>query len=192
MTEGKNTGKILFVMTGADEWTLDDGSKHKTGFWAEEAAAPLEVFREAGFAVTVATPRGVRPPVDEASLAPDAVGSAERAEQIRTLLETAPELQNPIALSDADVAEYDAVFVPGGHGPMEDLAVDADAGALLIAADRARRPSASSATVRRSCSPRRVRTGSTHSPVAPSRASATPRNNKRVSPTRPPGCSRTA
>ncbi|WP_279106243.1 type 1 glutamine amidotransferase domain-containing protein [Gordonia paraffinivorans] len=139
MSEGKKTGKILFVMTGADEWTLADGSKHKTGFWAEEAAVPLEVFREAGFAVTVATPRGVRPPVDEASLAPDAVGSAERAEQIRTLLETAPELQNPIALSDADVAEYDAVFVPGGHGPMEDLAVDADAGALLIAADRARK-----------------------------------------------------
>ncbi|MEO9330253.1 type 1 glutamine amidotransferase domain-containing protein [Gordonia aurantiaca] len=139
MTEGKETKKILFVMTGADEWTLNDGSKHKTGFWAEEAAAPLEVFREAGYTVTVATPGGVRPPVDEASLAPDAVGSAVRAERIRTIVETAAELRDPVALADVDVTDYDAVFVPGGHGPMEDLASDDDAGRLLIAADRARK-----------------------------------------------------
>lgn len=133
------THNILFVMTGADAWTLNDGSSHKTGFWAEEAAAPLEVFRKAGYSVTVATPGGVRPPVDEGSLSPDAVGSAERADEIRNVVETAPELQKPIALSDVKIADYDAVFVPGGHGPMEDLAVDADAGALLIAADQAKK-----------------------------------------------------
>lgn len=61
-------GDIQFVMTGSDHWTLRDGSRHKTGFWAEEAVAPLEVFRDAGYRVTVATPGGVRPPVDESSL----------------------------------------------------------------------------------------------------------------------------
>ncbi|MBY4572878.1 type 1 glutamine amidotransferase domain-containing protein [Gordonia paraffinivorans] len=137
MTEGRHRGAILFVVTGADEWTLNDGSKHKTGFWAEEAVVPLEVFREAGYDVTVATPGGVRPPVDEGSLAPDVVGPAERAAQLRHLVDTDPELQDPIALADADISEYDAVFVPGGHGPMEDLATDVDAGRLLIAADRA-------------------------------------------------------
>ncbi|MDS1113241.1 type 1 glutamine amidotransferase domain-containing protein [Gordonia westfalica] len=133
------THSILFVMTGADSWTLNDGSKHKTGFWAEEAVVPLEVFREAGYAVTVATPGGVRPPVDEGSLSPDVVGSAERATQMRHLVDTDPELQDPISLSDVDISDYDAVFVPGGHGPMEDLAVDTDAGALLIAADQAKK-----------------------------------------------------
>ena len=50
------TRNILFIMTGAGSWTLNDGSSHKTGFWAEEAVAPLEVFRAAGYKVTVATP----------------------------------------------------------------------------------------------------------------------------------------
>ncbi|MCR5979001.1 type 1 glutamine amidotransferase domain-containing protein [Gordonia jinghuaiqii] len=132
--------QILFIMTGADHWTLNDGSSHKTGFWAEEAVAPLEVFRAAGYEVTVATPGGVRPPVDENSLSVDSIGSADRAAEIRHVVETAPELQKPISLSDVTIADYDAVFVPGGHGPMEDLAVDADAGALLVDADRAELP----------------------------------------------------
>ncbi|MFW0793832.1 type 1 glutamine amidotransferase domain-containing protein [Gordonia sp. CPCC 205515] len=133
-------GNVLFIMTGADHWTLNDGSSHKTGFWAEEAVAPLEVFREAGYHVTVATPGGVRPPVDEASLADDAVGSADRAAELRHVVDTAPELQKPIALADVDLSTFAAVFVPGGHGPMEDLAVDTTAGALLVAADKAKIP----------------------------------------------------
>ncbi|WP_440714144.1 type 1 glutamine amidotransferase domain-containing protein [Gordonia sp. FQ] len=134
------TGTVLFIMTGADHWTLNDGSRHATGFWAEEAVAPLEVLRAAGYRVTVATPGGVRPPVDEASLDAGTVGSAEKADHLREVVETAPEFQSPIALSDVDLADYDAIFVPGGHGPMEDLAVDPDAGAVLTAADRAGTP----------------------------------------------------
>ncbi|MCZ4536746.1 type 1 glutamine amidotransferase domain-containing protein [Gordonia terrae] len=134
------TRNILFIMTGAGSWTLNDGSSHKTGFWAEEAVAPLEVFRAAGYKVTVATPNGAKPPVDETSLSVESIGTPERAAAIRHVVETAPELQKPIALTDVRIADYDAVFVPGGHGPMEDLAVDADAGALLIAADEAQLP----------------------------------------------------
>jgi len=131
---------ILFVMTGSDHWTLRDGSRHKTGFWAEEAVAPLEVFRDAGYRVTVATPGGVRPPVDESSLTAASAGSEDKADHIREVVETAPEFQNPIALADVDVSGYDAVFVPGGHGPMEDLAVDPTAGALVVAAIDAKIP----------------------------------------------------
>ncbi|BBJ46343.1 hypothetical protein SSPO_090610 [Streptomyces antimycoticus] len=62
--------KILFVMTGADQWTLADGTKHPTGYWADEAVAPYEAFKAAGHEITVATPGGVVPPVDAASLSP--------------------------------------------------------------------------------------------------------------------------
>ena len=131
---------VLFVMTGSNHWTLKDGTKHTTGFWAEEAAAPLEIFKEAGFAVTVATPGGVRPPVDEGSLTPDSAGSEDAAAHFREVVENSPEFQNPIALSDVKVDDYDAVFVPGGHGPMEDLAVDKDAGTILTAVNTAKLP----------------------------------------------------
>lgn len=63
--------KILFVMTGVDHWTLADGTKHPTGFWAEEAVAPYEAFKAAGHEIVVATPGGVVPTVDRGSLAPE-------------------------------------------------------------------------------------------------------------------------
>ena len=128
--------KILFVMTGADHWTLADGTRHPTGFWAEEAVAPYEVFKEAGDEVVVATPGGVVPTVDRGSLAPEANGGRERRAD-RGRAGAFDELHRPIALEDVD-SPYEAVFYPGGHGPMEDLAVNADSGGLLIADARRR------------------------------------------------------
>ncbi|MEU2507405.1 type 1 glutamine amidotransferase domain-containing protein [Streptomyces sp. NPDC007863] len=124
--------KILFVLTGADHWTLADGTKHPTGFWAEEAAAPYEAFTAAGHEVVVATPGGVVPTVDRGSLAPGANGGPEGAERVAAALDAFAALRKPLRLEDVDPAEYDAVLYPGGHGPMEDLAVDADSGRLLI------------------------------------------------------------
>ncbi|MEE4023705.1 type 1 glutamine amidotransferase domain-containing protein [Gordonia sp. PKS22-38] len=128
---------VLFLMTGADHWTLNDGTRHPTGFWAEEAVTPLEIFTDAGFTVTVATPEGVRPPVDDGSLTPENTGSAEKSAHIREVVDTAKEFANPITLADVKIDDYDAVFVPGGHGPMEDLATDPQAGAILTAANSA-------------------------------------------------------
>ncbi|MFI7008578.1 type 1 glutamine amidotransferase domain-containing protein [Streptomyces sp. NPDC050145] len=126
--------KILFVMTGADHWTLADGTKHPTGFWAEEAVAPYEAFRAAGHEIVVATPGGVVPPVDRGSLAPEFNDGQENADRVAATLDSMTELRHPIALTDVDLADYAAVFYPGGHGPMEDLAVDADSGRLLTRA----------------------------------------------------------
>ena len=126
--------RILFVMTGADAWTLADGTQHPTGFWAEEAVVPYEALKAAGHEVVVATPGGVVPPVDAASLSPGAVGGAEEAARIRAVLDGAPEFSRPVALADVVLEQYDAVYVPGGHGPMEDLAVDAVSGRLLTRA----------------------------------------------------------
>ncbi|MFD4563955.1 type 1 glutamine amidotransferase domain-containing protein [Streptomyces sp. NPDC058467] len=126
--------KILFVMTGVDHWTLADGTRHPTGFWAEEAVAPYEAFRAAGHEVVVATPGGVVPSVDKGSLAPDVNGGQEGADRIAHVLASMDELQRPVKLADVDLDDYAAVFYPGGHGPMEDLAVDTDSGRLLTLA----------------------------------------------------------
>jgi putative intracellular protease/amidase len=132
--------KILFVMTGADHWTLADGTQHPTGFWAEEAVAPYETFKAAGHEVVVATPGGVVPTVDKGSLAAEVNGGRENADRIAGVLAGAAELQHPISLEDVDLDEYAAVFYPGGHGPMEDLAVDSTSGALLTGALDSGRP----------------------------------------------------
>ncbi|MFE2556180.1 type 1 glutamine amidotransferase domain-containing protein [Streptomyces sp. NPDC059352] len=124
--------KILFVMTGVDHWTLADGTKHPTGFWAEEAVAPFTAFKAAGHEITVATPGGVVPTVDRGSLAPEVNGGQEGADEVAAALASLSELQHPIPLEEVDLDAYAAVFYPGGHGPMEDLAVDPASGRILI------------------------------------------------------------
>jgi putative intracellular protease/amidase len=123
--------KILFVMTGADHWTLADGTQHPTGFWAEEFVVPFEKLKAAGYEIVVATPGGVVPTVDKSSLAPEANGGQENADHRVHVIGTSTELNNPVDLAGVDLADYAAVFYPGGHGPMEDLAVDSDSGRLL-------------------------------------------------------------
>ncbi|MFF9817283.1 type 1 glutamine amidotransferase domain-containing protein [Streptomyces sp. NPDC014006] len=126
--------KILFVMTGADRLTLADGTQHPTGFWAEEAVAPYEAFKAAGHEIVVATPGGVVPPVDKASLAAEVNGGQDNADRIAAALDAMAELRRPVRLEDVTLGDYAAVFYPGGHGPMEDLAVDAGSGRLLTEA----------------------------------------------------------
>ncbi|MGW7053192.1 type 1 glutamine amidotransferase domain-containing protein [Streptomyces sp. NPDC054887] len=123
--------KILFVVTGADHWTLADGTRHPTGFWAEEVVAPHEVFTGAGHEVLVATPGGVVPTVDRASLAPEVNGGPEGADRVVRAIASFEELQRPLKLEEVDAADYDAVFYPGGHGPMEDLSVSEESAAVL-------------------------------------------------------------
>ncbi|MEU1043109.1 type 1 glutamine amidotransferase domain-containing protein [Streptomyces sp. NPDC005551] len=132
--------KILFVMTGADHWTLADGSKHPTGFWAEEAVAPYEAFTAAGHEIVVATPGGAVPTVDRASLAPEVNGGQEGADRVDGVLASISEFRQPIRLEDVRLDDYAAVYYPGGHGPMEDLAVDTVSGRLLVDALASGRP----------------------------------------------------
>ena len=126
--------EVLFVMTATSYWTLKDGTRHPTGYWAEEFAAPYSALTGAGHDVVVATPGGVVPYVDVMSLRPSMAGSVEIAEHLEGVLRSAEELRRPIELADARLDDYDAVYYPGGHGPMEDLWQDADSGRLLTAA----------------------------------------------------------
>ena len=131
----------LFVVTGADHWTLADGTAHPTGFWAEELAVPHRLFREAGLDITIATPGGVAPVPDAVSLTPEANGGQERAGEIAGYLRAiSGELDKPAVLEEVDLGDFDIVFYPGGHGPMEDLARNEHSGRLLTAALRSGKP----------------------------------------------------
>ena len=89
---------VLFVITAATGWTLRDGSVHPTGFWAEEVAEPHRVFSEAGWDITVATPGGVAPTLDELSLGV-AGGRPKKRQEIRDYLDSiADVLDHPVAV----------------------------------------------------------------------------------------------
>lgn len=111
--------KILMVLT-SHERLADTGKK--TGFWLEEFAAPYYAFKDAGAEITLASPAGGQPPLDPSSDTPDAqTDFTERFKQDTTAKE---QLATTHKLADINAADYDAVFYPGGHGPMWDLAVD--------------------------------------------------------------------
>lgn len=122
---------VLFVVTAAEVWTLADGTLHPTGYWAEELAEPHRLFSEAGWDITVATPGGKTPTLDRLSLGV-AGGSKAKRRRIEAYLESiSGQLDHPVPLDQIDETQYDLVFYPGGHGPMEDLAFDETSGALL-------------------------------------------------------------
>ena len=127
--------KILMVLTSHDQ--LGNTGK-KTGFWLEEFAAPYYVFKDAGAAITVASPLGGQPPLDPKS---DEAGSQTESTR-RFKADTAAQavLASTLKLKDVAAADFDAVFYPGGHGPLWDLAEDATSIALIEAMLKAGKP----------------------------------------------------
>ncbi|MDF2989860.1 MAG: thiamine biosynthesis protein ThiJ [Microbacterium sp.] len=126
--------KLLMVVTGADTLTLADGSEHPTGFWAEELVELHRGLLDAGHAVDLATPGGRRPTVDPASLDPNTDSGRGLVDYLASIDDV---LAHPRALADVEAGEYAGLVLPGGHGPMSDLATDPDLGRLLIdAVDR--------------------------------------------------------
>jgi putative intracellular protease/amidase len=126
---------VLMVLSGAKVWTMKDGTPHPTGFWAREFVEAHQVFTKAGMEVTIATPQGVAPTVDPLSLAlPYNDNSADEvAQQQAYIAANAAALNAPARLEDMRAEDFDIVFIVGGHGPMQDLAVHPTLGDLLAA-----------------------------------------------------------
>ncbi len=123
------------VLTSHDQ--LGDTGK-KTGFWLEEFAAPYYVFKDAGAEITLASPKGGQPPLDPSS---DAEGAQTDATKRFKADDTAQkELASTKVLSTISADGFDAIFYPGGHGPLWDLAEDADSTALIEAFAASDRP----------------------------------------------------
>lgn len=118
---------VLIAVTGADYWTLADGTKHPCGYWPEELVVPHRIFTEAGFNITIATPGGIRPTADQAAFA-DEPGQALK-EYIDSI---SSELDATVSIEGLDPAAFQLIFIPGGSGAMEDLPVSEPLGALLL------------------------------------------------------------
>jgi putative intracellular protease/amidase len=118
--------KILIVLTSHDQ--LGDTGK-KTGFWLEEFAAPYYIFKDANADIVIASPNGGQPPLDPKSDEPDF--QTEATERFKEDGDAQVTLANTLKLSDISPDDYDAVFYPGGHGPLWDLAEDRNSIALI-------------------------------------------------------------
>ena len=127
--------KILMVLTSHDE--LGDTGK-KTGFWLEEFAAPYYVLKDAGHEIALASPAGGKPPLDPKSDEPDAQTDATK--RFKDDAEAQAQLASTHKLADVDVAQFDGVFYPGGHGPLWDLAESEVSKALIEQALEAGKP----------------------------------------------------
>jgi len=111
--------KILFILTSHN--TLGDTGQ-KTGFWLEEFATPFYVFKDAGAEITLASPLGGQPPLDPKS--DDESAQTDATQRFNNDTEAQQVLASTHVLSTLSADDYDAVFYPGGHGPLWDLAED--------------------------------------------------------------------
>lgn len=127
--------KVLIVLTSHSE--LGNTGK-KTGFWIEEFASPYYVMADAGVEVTIASPKGGQPPIDPKSDEPDAqTASTKRFKSDVALQE---KLAHTVKLTAVNEKDFDAVFYPGGHGPLWDLANDQDSISLIEGFNKAKKP----------------------------------------------------
>lgn len=126
---------ILFVLTSHSQMG-DTG--HKTGFWVEEFANPYYALLDAGANITIATPKGGVAPIDPTSDLPQ--NSTEDTERFKNDAKTQKKINETLALADINFEDYDAVFYPGGHGPLWDLAEDSISAKLIQDFDAANKP----------------------------------------------------
>ena len=127
--------KILMVLTSHDQL---GNTGVKTGFWLEEFAAPYYAFKDAGAVITVASPLGGQPPLDPKSDAADSQTDATRRFKADSAAQAV--LASTLTLKEVAAADFDAVFYPGGHGPLWDLAEDATSIALIESMLKAGKP----------------------------------------------------
>ena len=122
----KGMKKVLFVVTSHDKL---GNTGEKTGFWTEEFAAPYYELLDNGVQIDIATPLGGQPPIDPKSEDPSA--ATEDTKRFDADTELLAKLKNTHKLADVKESDYDAVFYPGGHGPLWDLAEDKNSIALI-------------------------------------------------------------
>ncbi len=119
--------KILFILTSHEELV---NTETTTGLWIGEFTDPYYVFMDAGYEITLASPKGGKPPIDPMSELTEHITGSNRRFQEDTFAQRA--LDHTLLLDDVSSAAYDAVFLPGGHGPLFDLAASATCGKLII------------------------------------------------------------
>jgi len=130
--------KVLIVLTSHSEL---GNTGHKTGFWIEEFAAPYYTLKDAGASIVLASPKGGQPPIDPKSAEPANQTEATHRFDADDALKSA--LSHTLKLSEISADDFDAVFYPGGHGPLWDLTNDNDSIKLIEAFWKSKKPVAS-------------------------------------------------
>ncbi len=127
--------KVLIVLTSHSEL---GNTGHKTGFWIEEFASPYYTLKDAGVVITLASPKGGQPPIDpkssETANQTESTHRFERDEELKKIL------SHTMKLSEVSADDFDAVFYPGGHGPLWDLTSDQDSIKLIAAFWKSKKP----------------------------------------------------
>ena len=126
---------VLFVLTSHSEL---GNTGEKTGFWIEEFASPYYYLADKGVEVTLASPKGGQPPIDPTSDKPE--NQTESTKRFKVDTELQEKLSKTHQLSEVSSADYDAVFYPGGHGPLWDLAESTDSAKLIESFYNAEKP----------------------------------------------------
>ena len=133
--------KILMVLSAVDHIPLKDGTAHPTGYWAEEVVEPYYSFAENGIQVDIATPDATASSADPLSLDPSQFGGDRgKVANLKDQLDMIEGLDAPLDLAAINPNHYDAVFFPGGHGPMADLDRNADVARIVRAMQAAGKP----------------------------------------------------
>lgn len=132
--------KLLIVLTSHGQLgeTQLGNVEGKTGFWIEEFAAPYYLFEHAGYEITLASPQGGQPPIDPKSDTDDTQTTA--VVRYKHDVELLKKMAHTVPLSEIAAIDYDAVFYPGGHGPLWDLVNDTHSIALLENFWKAKKP----------------------------------------------------
>lgn len=117
--ESQQMKKVLFVLTSHDQL---GNTGEKTGFWVEEFAAPYYALKDQNISITLASPKGGQPPIDPKS--ENEAFQTDATKRFNNDKETQQLLANTLQLADVKEIDYDAIFYPGGHGPLWDLSED--------------------------------------------------------------------
>ncbi len=149
LSSAVGAANVLVVLSDADHLDLKDGKAYPTGFYLNELAQPVKLLLDAGHDITFATPKGQVPVIDKNSLDPMYFGGDAAMKESLALVEklgvTSRERSPVISLArveQAGYARYDAVFVPGGHAPMQDLIRSPELGRLLTSFHERGKPTA--------------------------------------------------
>ena len=140
-----NKEKILVVMSGVDYLTLKSGKRHPTGYFLSELTGPAQALIAAGYELIFANPNGKEPAMDKTSDSAQWFKTDQDYQQAKTFISGAVGLKNPRRLdsfTNSDLSAFSAVFIPGGHAPMEDLAKNRRLGYILALFHRMRKPTA--------------------------------------------------
>ena len=139
-------GEVLVILSSETTMDLADGQSIETGYYLNEFGVPAKALVDAGYELVLATPKGNAPQVDKKSVSTDYFdGNEAKMQSIQRFVASLPDIKDTASLSEilaGDLSQYEAVFIPGGHAPLIDLANNPDVGEILRHFNKQGKPTA--------------------------------------------------